>query len=90
MSDSTLTFRVDETLKNAFAEVARAQDRNAAQLLRDYMRTAVREAREKPQHGAWFQQEVAVGRRAAAQGERRSNEDVEREFAHLRASVGEP
>lgn len=34
MTDSTFTFRVDDDLKTAFAETAKAQDRTAAQLLR--------------------------------------------------------
>lgn len=90
MPDSTLTFRVDDELKNAFAEVARSQHRNAAQLLREYMRTAVQEARAQQEHEAWFREQVAIGRRAAAAGELRSNEEVERHFAHLKASAGKP
>lgn len=84
MTDSTLTIRVDEELKAAFAEAAKSQDRNAAQLLREYMRTVVREVRDKREHDAWFREQVAVGRRAAASGDVRSSEEVERQFAQLR------
>lgn len=90
MTDSTLTIRVDEELKAAFAEAARAQDRNAAQLLREYMRAFVREAREKHEHDTWFREQVAVGRRAAENGDVRSGEEVERQFAQRRDATGTP
>ena len=41
MPDTTFTFRLDDALKAAFAETARAEDRTAAQLLRVLMREAV-------------------------------------------------
>ena len=43
MGEDTFTFRVDEELKRQFATAARARDRSAAQLLRDYMRAFVAE-----------------------------------------------
>jgi predicted transcriptional regulator len=59
MADTTFTFRVDEDLKAAFAQVAAAQERTAAQLLRVLMREAVEQAREAQEHDAWFRGEVA-------------------------------
>ena len=58
MADSTFTFRVDDELKAAFAEVAAMQDRTAAQLLRALMRGAVRQWRDSQQHDEWFRSEV--------------------------------
>jgi len=66
MADSTFTFRVDEELKAAFAEVATAQDRTAAQLLRVLMREATYRWRESQDHDAWFRDEVAQGLAEAA------------------------
>ena len=43
MSEATFTFRVDEALKNDFATAAKARDRTAAQLLRDFMRSFVQQ-----------------------------------------------
>ncbi len=43
--DETFNFRVDPALKTAFTAAAEAEDRPAAQVLRDFMRTYVR-ARE--------------------------------------------
>lgn len=61
MADSTVTFRVDEELKAAFAEIAAAQERTAAQLLRALMRDAVQGWRESQEHDTWFRQEVEQG-----------------------------
>ena len=59
MPETTFTFRVDEGLKAAFTDAARAQDRPGSQLLRDFMREYV----EKAEHDAWFRAEVTQGLR---------------------------
>jgi hypothetical protein len=48
VTETTFTFRVDEALKAAFTEAARAHDRPGSQLLRDFMRDYV----EKAEHDA--------------------------------------
>jgi len=58
MPDATFTFRLDDRLKTDFAEVAKAQDRTAAQLLRVLMRAEVNRQREMAEHDAWFRTEV--------------------------------
>ena len=58
MSHATFTFRLDDRLKTDFAEVARAQDRTAAQLLRVLMRAEINRRREMAEHDAWFRAEV--------------------------------
>lgn len=58
MADATFTFRVDEALKAEFAEIAKAQDRTGAQLLRDYMRSVVRDREEGAAHDAWVRAEI--------------------------------
>ncbi|PSJ62521.1 hypothetical protein [Kumtagia ephedrae] len=58
MADSTFTFRVDEELKSAFADAARAEDRTAAQLLRVLMREAVERSQAKREYDAWFDAEI--------------------------------
>lgn len=40
---TTMIFRIDADLKRAFEEAAKARDRNASQLLRDYVRVVVDE-----------------------------------------------
>jgi predicted transcriptional regulator len=54
MPETTFTFRVDQELKKAFMETARANDRPGSQLLRDFMRDYV----ERAAHDAWFRAEV--------------------------------
>jgi len=54
MPETTFTFRVDQKLKKAFTEAARANDRPGSQLLRDFMRDYV----ERAEHDAWFRSEV--------------------------------
>lgn len=66
MADSTFTFRVDDELKSAFAEVAAAQEHTSAQLLRVLMRDAVQRWHETQEHDAWFRGEVQEGVREAA------------------------
>ena len=59
--ETTFTFRVDETLKSAFTNAAKAHDLPGSQLLRDFMREYV----EKAEHDAWFRAEVEEGLREA-------------------------
>ena len=65
MAQATFTFRVDDDLKSAFADSAKAQDRTAAQLLRVLMRDAVRRQREAREHDAWFRGEIEQAMREA-------------------------
>ena len=58
MSHATFTFRLDDRLKADFAEVAKAQDRTAAQLLRVLMRAEVNRQREMAEHDTWFRTKV--------------------------------
>jgi predicted transcriptional regulator len=62
MPETTFTFRVDEALKSAFTDAAKAHDRPGSQLLRDFMITYV----QKAEHDAWFRAEVEQGVREAS------------------------
>ena len=86
MTDTTLTFRVDEDLKEEFATAAKARDRNTAQLLRDFMRDFVRRQHDAA-HDAWFTREVQAGLDAANAGNVISAEEVEAEAAAWRAET---
>jgi predicted transcriptional regulator len=61
MPETTFTFRVDQELKKAFTDAARANDRPGSQLLRDFMRNYV----ERAEHDAWFREEVEQSLREA-------------------------
>lgn len=87
MPKSTVVVRVDEELKSAFADAAKAADRTASQLLRDFMRDFVKSRAEAAEHDAWFRRKVADGIADARAGRVNSSEDVESHFAERRAAT---
>ena len=87
MSEATFTFRVDEALKAEFSSAAKSRDRNAAQLLRDFMRDFVRQQQEVSEHDAWFRRQVQIGLDAANAGQLIPAEEVEAQFAAKRAAT---
>lgn len=87
MSEATFTFRVDEALKSEFSTAAKSRDRNAAQLLRDFMRDFVRQQQEQAAHDAWFQRQVQTGLDSANAGNVLPAADVEAQFSAKRAAT---
>lgn len=87
MSESTFTFRVDPALKSAFSAAAKKMDRNAAQLLRDFMRDVVRQQQETTAHDAWFRRAVQTGLDSADAGRLIPSAEVEARFAAKRAAT---
>ncbi len=87
MSEATFTFRVDEALKTEFSNAAKARDRNAAQLLRDFMRDFVRQQQEAAGHDAWFRRQVQIGLDSANAGNLIPSVDVEARFVAKRAAT---
>ena len=87
MGEDTFTFRVDEELKRQFATAARARDRSAAQLLRDYMRAFVAELDDHSQYEVWFRGSVQAGIDAANAGHLVPHSEVEAEMAARRAAT---
>lgn len=87
MSDATFTFRVEEELKSAFGEAAKAEDRTGAQLLRGFMRDYVKHRQERSVHDAWFENQVRAGLASADAGDLLSAEEVEAEFVARRAET---
>lgn len=87
MSKTTFTFRVDETLKNEFAIAAKARDRNAAQLLRDFMRDFIQQQQEAVDYDAWFRRQVQIGLDSAHAGRLIPAAEVETKFAARRAAT---
>lgn len=87
MAEATFTFRVDEELKSAFSEAAKADDQTGAQLLRGFMRDYVRSRTEAAEYDAWFREQVEIGRAQARRGEGIPGEEVEAKFAARRAET---
>lgn len=87
MSETTFTFRVDQALKQQFAQVAKGHDRTGAQLLRDFMRDYVLSQQQAAEHDTWFRQQVQAGITAANAGELIPASDVEARFAARRSAT---
>lgn len=84
MTDATFTFRVEEDLKSAFSEAAKAHDQTGAQLLRGFMRDYVKRQQDATEYDAWFHQQVQAGLASANAGNLIPADDVDAEFAALR------
>jgi predicted transcriptional regulator len=87
MSEATLTLRVEETLKNDFANAAKSRDRTSAQLIRDFMREYINQQSDTAAHDAWFRQQVQRGIESANAGNLIPAADVEAHFAARRAAT---
>ena len=87
MNKATFTFRVDDALKTEFTTAARARDRTAAQLLRDFMREFVRQQQEAAEHDDWFRRQVQAGLDSANAGHLVPAAEVEARFAARRAAT---
>lgn len=87
MNEATLTFRVDEALKEQFTTAAKRRDRTAAQLLRDFMRDFVQRQEEAVEHDAWFARQVQVGLDSANAGHLVPADQVEARFAARRTAT---
>jgi predicted transcriptional regulator len=87
MTETTFTFRVEEELKTAFGEAAKAHDQTGAQLLRRFMREYVRNQRTEAEYEVWFRQQVQVGLDSANAGRLIPTDKVEAEFAKRRADT---
>ena len=79
--------RVDNALKTAFAEAARRQDRTAAQLIRDYMRSVVQETREQDEYESWFRARVEAARQDIREGRALTHEQVMARQAERRSRL---
>ena len=84
MSDATFTFRVEEELKAAFSEAAKAHDQTGAQLLRAFMRDYVRRQQDAAEYDTWFRQQVQAGLASANAGNLIPDDNIDAEFAALR------
>ncbi|MFB2567124.1 hypothetical protein [Rhizobium sp. IMFF44] len=84
MTDATFTFRVEEELKAAFSEAAKAHDQTGAQLLRAFMRDYVRRQQDAADYDMWFRQQVQAGLASANAGNLIPDDNIDAEFAALR------
>ncbi len=85
MAEATITIQVDAKLKTAFARAAQERNRTDADLLREFMQDYIEVQRTDAEYEQWFRRQVQIGIDAADAGELIPSEEVEAEFAALRA-----
>ncbi len=87
MPDSVFTFHVDEDLKAAFREAAKARAESDEQLLQGFMRDYVDSQQNDAEYDAWLRREVQIGLDSANAGNLISNDEVEAAFAERREAT---
>jgi len=85
MAEATITIRVDAELKSAFAQAAEKRNRTDGDLLREFMQDYIEFQRTDSEYEQWFRSQVQIGIDAANAGELIPSDEVEAEFAALRA-----
>jgi len=86
MTEATITIRIDPELKTAFSRAAEASNRTDADLLREFMLDYIESQRTDAEYEEWFRRQVQIGIDAADAGELIPAEEIEAEFAALRAT----
>ncbi len=86
MAEATITIRIDPELKTAFARAAEAHNRTDEELLREFMQDYIDVQRTDAEYEQWFRRQVQIGVEAADAGELIPGEEIEAEFAVLRAN----
>jgi predicted transcriptional regulator len=85
MAETTITISIDPELKKAFSQAAGARNRTDEELLREFMQDYIETQRTDCEYEEWFRRQVQIGLDAADAGELIPAEEVEAEFAALRA-----
>lgn len=88
-NETSFTMTIEAELRDAFLAEAAADERPAAQVVRDLMRDYVQRRREERAYDAYLGRKVAAAREQVAQGLTYANEDVEAEFAARRKEAAE-
>lgn len=83
------TMKLELDLRDQFVAEAKATDRPAAQVVREFMREFVQRQRNAREHDAWVRAEVVQGLAEAGDpaSERIANEDVVAERREWRADL---
>jgi len=87
MAESIITLQVDPNLKEAFSLAAEAHNRTDEDLLREFMQDYVETQRTDAEYEQWFRRQVQIGIDEADAGDVLPVEEVEAEFAALRAAA---
>lgn len=85
MKAAVFTMKLEPDLRAEFMAEAEASHRPASQVVREFMRSFVQQQRAQREHDAFLERKVAIARASMAEGQGRSDEEVEAAFAARRA-----
>lgn len=86
---AVFTMKIEPDLRAEFMAAAEASHRPASQVVRELMREFVQRQQERRDHTAFLQRKVDAARTSIRDGQGRSNEAVEADFAARRARIAD-
>lgn len=86
---AVFTMKIEPDLRAEFMAAAEASHRPASQVVRELMREFVQRQQERRDHTAFLQRKVDAARTSIRDGQGRSNEAVEDDFAARRARIAD-
>jgi hypothetical protein len=81
------TFELDAELKDAFLAAAEAENRQASDIVREFIDNYVHSHTEAESYHAFLNSKVIAARKSLAEGKGQSNAEVDAEFAKRRDLV---
>ncbi|MCK9238707.1 MAG: antitoxin of toxin-antitoxin stability system [Thiohalomonadaceae bacterium] len=81
---AVFTMKLEPELRAEFMSVAVEEDRPASQILRELMRTYIKQRTQKLEYEDYLRQKVETGRDSMRLKEGRSNDEVEAKFSERR------
>jgi len=86
---AVFTMKLEADLRAEFMAAADASHRPASQVVRELMREFVQRQRAQSDHSAFLHRKVEAARVSVHDGQGRSNEAVEADFAARRAGISD-
>lgn len=87
---AVFTMKLEPELRAEFMSVAVEEDRPASQILRELMRTYIKQRAQKIEYEDFLRQKVEAGRDSMRLKEGRSNDEVEAKFSERRMATTDP
>lgn len=87
MSDTVMTFKIEERLRNQFSMAAQSLDKTEDQLLQALVQDFVRDQRKDPDYEEWLRRKVEKSMAEIDAGLYCTSEEVEAEAAEWRAAM---
>ncbi|HAU5635964.1 antitoxin of toxin-antitoxin stability system [Citrobacter amalonaticus] len=87
VTKAVFTMKLEPELRDSFMAEVAAEDRPAAQVIRELMRGYIEQRKKLRDHNAYLQSKVDVARQSAQAGRGRTNDEIEASFALRRAQV---